>query len=200
MPTSTMNKQLAAPPDSTAAAEKAARVERILKQHPNKMLLAINPKGVQQVPCKKHSDDGLDNYNSRVVTAVRKSNLEELKELLQEEQCFEACNNNGEYLIHLACRQGDLNTIKFLVHDAQVNVNVRDDIGRTVFHDVCWRPKAEIEIFDFLIKVVDPAFLMFQDVRGHTPFDYSRDNDWPKWNRFLLQHRYFLLKQLTASS
>ena len=188
-----------------AAAAKAARVERVLSQHPNKMLMALCPKNHQPkdttVPAALHKDEHVDNYTHRVVTAVRDDNLTELETLLtEEEQCFEACNSNGEYLIHLAARRGELSTIQFLVEKARVNVNVQDDQGRTVFHDVCWRPKATLAIFEYFMKHCNPWLLMEKDARGHTPFDYSRDQEWPQWNKLLLQHRHYLHQRLSEAA
>ena len=204
----TMNSTTKQRTNSKPSAERAAIVGRILQQNPNQMLQAICPKNYvwstpskqTQQPKSPTNEDALESYNATVVQAVRTSNLEKLRQLLyRDQQSFEACNNNGEYLIHLACRRGDLDTIRFMVEDAQVNINVRDDMGRTVLHDVCWRPRAELEMWGFLLAHVDPALLLMQDKRGHTPFDYSRTQDWPQWNKYLLKQRHVLLKRLSGS-
>mmetsp|Transcript_4662 Transcript_4662/g.6062 ORF Transcript_4662/g.6062 Transcript_4662/m.6062 type:complete len:199 (-) Transcript_4662:94-690(-) len=181
---------------------KAAMVQQLIHMHPNTLLESLSFKSSPCQPLqtsKQLATADLEHYNTDVVNALRSSNIERLRELLyQEDQCFDACNNNGEYLIHLACRRSDLKTIQFLVQEARVNMNVRDTMGRSILHDVCWRPRMEADIFGFLVQHVDPSFLLRQDARGHTPFDYSRKADWPKWNKFVVQHRQELRKFLSA--
>eukprot|EP00527_Entomoneis_sp_CCMP2396_P009947 CAMPEP_0198139152 /NCGR_PEP_ID=MMETSP1443-20131203/2494_1 /TAXON_ID=186043 /ORGANISM="Entomoneis sp., Strain CCMP2396" /LENGTH=96 /DNA_ID=CAMNT_0043801195 /DNA_START=65 /DNA_END=355 /DNA_ORIENTATION=+ len=95
-------------------------VDRIMNTNPNNMLNAISPKSAGPAHPQSHHDEArVEHYNARVVNAVRTNNVDQLQELFyKENQCFEACNNNGEYLIHLACRRGDLETIRFLVDKA----------------------------------------------------------------------------------
>ena len=142
-----------------------------------------------------------DSYNNNVVNAIRSRDVDRLRELLNDQdQCFDVCNINGEYLIHLACRRGDLETIKFLVLEAGVDVHVTDNLGRSILHDACWRPELETEILRFLLQVVDPTYLVTEDVRGHTPLDYTRHCEWPSWNSFLSMNRDLILKRMMKMS
>jgi len=141
----------------------------------------------------------LQNYTMPVVNAVRNENLELLQQMLREGTSFHACNNQGETLLHLACRRANADIVRFLVDDARVSVTARDDVGRTVLHDLCWRPTVETEIFEGLLPHLfrsgRPELLIAPDVRGHTPFDYSRSHDWPQWNAFWIGRGAELMKE-----
>eukprot|EP00522_Entomoneis_paludosa_P014682 CAMPEP_0172445294 /NCGR_PEP_ID=MMETSP1065-20121228/5151_1 /TAXON_ID=265537 /ORGANISM="Amphiprora paludosa, Strain CCMP125" /LENGTH=210 /DNA_ID=CAMNT_0013196093 /DNA_START=404 /DNA_END=1036 /DNA_ORIENTATION=+ len=174
----------------------------VLERNPNELVETFFPKkfgGMQSKP-SGYDNDKLNSYNHQVVNAIRDSNVTQLRQLLQEgHQCFDACNQNSEYLIHLACRRSDLATIQFLVQEAHVNVHVRDGMGRTILHDACWRPQWEPEILAFLIQVLDPMFLLLRDGRGHSAFDYVRRHDWPILTHFLQERQGFITQRIGAS-
>lgn len=127
----------------------------------------------------------LENYDMKKVTAIRENNLEKLRQILNDGESFNACNRNGETLLHLACRRGDSEIVKFLVEEAKVDIEVQDDLGRSVLHDICWRPYPDFALMDLIMLKVSPAFLLAEDRRGHTCFDYCRKEDWSKWIEFL---------------
>lgn len=152
-------------------------------------------------PVTKHCDENVENYTMRLVRAVRSSNTKELREMLnddRENDCgdvsFEACNNQGESLLHLACRRSNLDTMRFLVLDAGVDVHVRDDMGRSILHDLFWRPEPATEHLELLLSIMDPSFLLLEDSRGHTPLDYSRQENWKEWNAFFHSRKPLLQK------
>ncbi|KAL7568222.1 hypothetical protein ACA910_004222 [Epithemia clementina (nom. ined.)] len=167
---------------------------------PNDMVAAFFPKltGRKRMHPSAGSNDAynaakMSSYNHDVVGAIRARDIDRLRELLNEEdQCFDACNINGEQLIHLACRRADLKTIKFLVVEAGVDVNVVDKMGRSILHDACWRPMFDADIMSFLLQVVDPTCLVLEDVRGHTPLNYLRKGDWADCNAFFAQNCEFI--------
>jgi len=132
--------------------------------------------------------EDLDNYDMESVRAVRANDVQTLRTLLKGGKCFQACNRNGETLLHLACRRGNMETVKFLLHEAGVPADVQDDMGRTVLHDVCWRPTPDFALMEVFLEVVSPSLLLQEDVRGHTCLDYCRKHDWGKWVTFLEQH------------
>ena len=99
-------------------------------------------------------------------------------------QCFDACNANGEYLIHLACRRGQPETVEFLINEAKVSVDVRDTMGRTILHDLCWKSSPDLDMMAAVLPLVPPDLLLAKDIRGHTPFDFARKQHWAKWNEF----------------
>ncbi|GAX19299.1 hypothetical protein FisN_4Lh125 [Fistulifera solaris] len=133
-------------------------------------------------------EEWMENYDMEKITAIRENNLEKLRFILDNGGNFNACNRNGETILHLACRRGNLDVVRFLVDEAQVEIEVQDDLGRSVLHDICWRPFPDFELMAFIMGKVPPAFLLCEDRRGHTCFDYCRKQDWSQWNRFLQLH------------
>lgn len=152
------------------------------------------------------SADDYDSYDMESVQAIRAKDVDKLRELLEDGKCFDACNKNGETLLHLACRRGDLKTVQFLIEEAQVQTDVCDDMGRTILHDVCWRPSPDLELMAALISVLSPHVLISADRRGHTPFDYTRREHWSEWMDFLhekqslIEQRVNIVNSFTASA
>lgn len=130
-------------------------------------------------------------YKPDVLLTVRQNNLKELRELYAAGANLECCNKFGENLISLACRRGYTDIVEFLIKEAKVSLNVRDDYRRTPLHDACWTAEPNFEILDLLIREV-PAHLILPDVRGFTPFDYVREEHWNKWVKFLWERKTML--------
>jgi Ankyrin repeats (3 copies) len=148
-----------------------------------------------------HSDSQMDDYTMDVVRAIRASDVAKLREMLHNgRQSFEACNNNGEHLIHLACRRGDLQTVQFLLYEACVSVHVVDDMGRSILHDVCWKSRADTELMDLLLTRMSPELLLQPDMRGHTPLDYARKEHWSIWNAYLRQRQDVITRTSRTTS
>ena len=141
----------------------------------------------------------LDAYTMDVVEAVRNCNVQLLRTYLQQGRCLDACNSNGESLLHLACRRCDPATVQFLVEEASVNVNVRDRMGRTVLHDTCWRPTPESNVMDVLLTAVSPELLLAVDCRGHNCWDYCRQSDWETWNEYLSSRQSLIVQRMMLS-
>lgn len=137
----------------------------------------------------KPSQEDLQAYTSNTVSAIRSANIEKLKKMQQEGQSMNACNQFGESLLHMACRRGNPDVVKFLVEDAKVKTQVRDDYGRTVLHDACWTSAPNFEVMKILIENMPTYMLLAEDVRGHTPFDYARRQHWTAWNKFILEQK-----------
>ena len=132
------------------------------------------------------STEDMDNYDMETATAIRTSDMETLQRLHDEGQSFDQCNRSGETLLHLACRRSSIQVVRFLIHTALIKVDVQDDMGRTVLHDICWRSgKANTDLMMTLIQVVSPGILLAEDARGHSCFDFCRKEDWPLWIDFL---------------
>jgi ankyrin repeat protein len=144
--------------------------------------------------------DNYEPYDMETVQAIRNKDVSKLRILLKEGKCFDACNRNGETLLHLACRRGDLKTVKFLLNEACVKPDVCDDMGRTILHDVCWRPAPNLEIMAALIRTLSPETLIAEDCRGHTPFDYVRREHWGVWMHFLQENQCLIERRVTIAS
>lgn len=151
-------------------------------------------------PTSTIREEQIDAYTMDAVSAVRQNNVERLRQLFQQGHCLDACNTNGESLLHLACRRCDPATVLFLVREAQVNVNCRDNMGRTVLHDTCWRPEPAFEIMDAILAAVQPELMFAVDTRGHSCWDYCRRNDWEAWNNYLAQRQPLIAARIHHSA
>ena len=132
------------------------------------------------------SEARLDAFTNEKVDAVRNNDVETLRRLHLQGQSLDACSKNGESLLHLACRRGNIETVQFLV--LVVSATIQDEMGRTVLHDVCWRPRPDPALFMVVFHAVPRSFLLTPDARGHTCFDYCRKPEWPLWIAFLKEH------------
>lgn len=157
---------------------------------------ALKRKRVSYTP----SDEAIDAYDTESLAAIRSRNVEKLRSLLNEGKSFNACNRFGESLIHMACRMGDVNVLKFLIEEAKVDVEVMDDFCRTVMHDACWTHTPNFAVMDTLLEHVPAYMLVAEDVRGHSPFHYARKEHWNEWKDYLeerldlIQRRISLLQ------
>jgi hypothetical protein len=132
------------------------------------------------------SEERLQAFTNEKVDAVRNNNVETLRRMHQQGESLDACSKNGESLLHLACRRGTIETVQFLVQ--VVPTTIQDELGRTILHDVCWRPRPDPALFMVVFHAVPRSFLLTPDARGHTCFDYCRKSEWPLWNAYLQEH------------
>jgi len=133
-------------------------------------------------------------------------------------QHFRCSNRFGESLLHLACRRGRTDMVRFLVEEftddnndsdndndsdnysdydydnseaARQALTIRDDCFKTPLHDACWTPSPNFELVELILKHC-PEQVLMEDVRGNTPFDYVRKEDYKLWLGFLWQRRALL--------
>jgi len=140
-------------------------------------------------------------YQTEAPQAVRNGDVTTLRRLLsQGVPLQQPWNMNGETLLHLACRRGNIETVKFLVEEAKIPVDVRDGLGRTVFFDAVWRARPDFDLIDALILLSPPELLLTQDGRGHTAFDYAQRRDWPTWNAYLSSRREMIELKIVSQS
>ena len=131
-------------------------------------------------------------YIPDVLDAIRKNDLQKVKQLHKTGVLTRnGCNKFGESLLHLACRRGLTDIVKYLLQEVNVDVNVRDDYNRNPLHDACWTVEPEFELVDLLLRKA-PHQLIMEDVRGFTPFDYIRAETNGKWLRFLWERKDIL--------
>lgn len=121
-------------------------------------------------------------YGIRIVQAVRASNVELLKSLLNCGLSPNPCNKFGESVVHMVCRRGDYKLLKVLV-DNGCSLQVTDDFGRTPLHDACWTAKPNFEIVQLILDT-DERLLHLVDCRGSSPLSYVKREHWSKWIAF----------------
>lgn len=122
-----------------------------------------------------------------------------------QQQPFRCSNRFGESLMHLACRRGRTEMVRFLVEELPGStpsqmLSIQDDCHKTPLHDACWTPSPNFELVELILEHA-PEQVMMQDVRGNTPFDYVRKEDYALWLRFLWERRSLLgAARVNASS
>jgi hypothetical protein len=141
-------------------------------------------KNTKTVSFIKPTEEMIAAYKVELIKVFRENDVEKCRALHNAGQSFECCNRFGESLIHMACRRGWTDLVKFLVLEAGCSLIVQDDYGRTPFHDACWTPEPNFKLVEFLMEQV-PELLCITDVRGHTPFSYVRKAHWTVWRQFL---------------
>lgn len=134
----------------------------------------------------KHTEEQIKAYDVQVIQAVRAQDMNQLKNMHKAGRQLQCANKFGESLIHMACRRGFVDVVRFLVDEAGVSVRVRDDYGRTALHDACWTSEPNEELVEYLIRQC-PELLLMSDKRGNAPFEYVRREHWGQWRRFLAQ-------------
>lgn len=164
-------------------------VERVFKKE--------NGVSPVSVPFIKPTEEMIEAYKVETLTAARSENIEALRKLHIAGASLNCCNRFGESLIHLACRRGNLEMVKFLVKEAGVTLLLRDDYGRTVLHDAFWTPEPKFDLVEFLIEEM-PEFLCVKDVRGHFPLNYVRKEHQEQWYSFLQERKALLRSKLST--
>jgi Ankyrin repeats (3 copies) len=142
--------------------------------------------------------DRLDAYRIGVSQAIRANALHVLQELHAQGTPLDSCNTHGESMIHLACRLGKLEIIKFLVDVANVSIRVRDDAGRTPLHDACWTDKPNFDLVQFILDK-SPELLFITDKRSFTAFKYIPPCRRVEWSKFLQYKEAFLRDKVNHS-
>lgn len=133
---------------------------------------------------REPTQEDIESYDVTVIGAVRSRNIETLRTIHSNGKSLHGCNKFGESLIHMACRRGFTDVVKFLVEEAGVNVKIRDDYGRTPLHDACWTTQPHFDLIDLLL-LKDPRLLFICDARGFAPFQYTRREHWDRWKLYL---------------
>ena len=141
------------------------------------------------------TEDRTSAYNPPVVAAMRAQNLDMLRRILEQEGpwSMDACNAQGESLLHLAARRRNPALVTFLIQDAGVPVQVRDDWHKTPLHELCWNSTAATSEGTFrsvrLLTGTAPELWLAKDKRGYTALEYVPKEAWKDWCGFLDQHQ-----------
>lgn len=98
-----------------------------------------------------------------------------------------ACNKFGESILHIACKQSSLETVRFLIgHGADLSIT--DDYGRTPLHDACWRAQPDFNIVSLILSI-NANLLLQSDKWGFSPLMYTNRDHWSHWCSFLHYYR-----------
>ena len=137
-------------------------------------------------------------YTKQVVHAVQSCDLKALRLMFNSGvNSMNCCNRFGESILHMACRRGYRDIVKFLIQEAKVCANIMDDYGRTPMHDAFWTPEPSFEIVELLIERC-PQLLFIEDKRGFVPLAYTRRIHWIEWNTFFKKIKPCLLRRFAS--
>lgn len=129
---------------------------------------------------REPSAEEIEAYTVEITDAIRNGDIGLLRQIHKEGQPLKCSNRFGESLLHLACRRQLIPVVDFLINEAKVELNVRDDYGRTALHDAMWTPSPNFKLVDLILNEC-PDLLYVKDKRGHTPLFYARQTHWQKW-------------------
>jgi len=134
------------------------------------------------------SESQTSHYCTELVEATRNGNLPLIRSLFASGKSLSSCNPFGESLLHMACRRGYTELVRFFIEEANVSPRRTDDGGRTPLHDALWHRDPQFDIVHILI-LQEPALLLCKDKRGFAPFSYSRAEHASLWIQFLWDRR-----------
>ena len=142
---------------SSHVAKHHYRKPMVTKQPPkeetpaSRIKACLSQSKIVSIDYRKPQEDDISSYDVEIVKVIRSKNVDRLREMWKSGRSMNACNQFGESLVHMVCRRGDLNILKFMIEEAKVSFAIKDDFGRNPFHDACWTPKPNLEMMDMLI-------------------------------------------------
>jgi hypothetical protein len=167
-------------------AEPVIKPQVFLKSHLLSLGVSIEVKSCKQLAdfFVEPQQSEIDAYGFDLLNAVRNQDLEALEKFREEGRPLKCSNQFGESLLHLACRKSFVKVVRFLIQNAHVPLNVKDDFGRNPAHDACWTISPNWELMDLIVDEC-PDLFFIEDVRGHTALDYVRMEHWPAWINYM---------------
>ena len=85
----------------------------------------------------KMTDEHVEAHTTEVEQAIRNRDYTKMRDMLRQGHTLQTCNKHGESIVHIACRRGTLELVQFLIQEAGLTTQIRDDMGRTPLHDAC---------------------------------------------------------------
>jgi len=131
-------------------------------------------------------------YTNDVIVAVCTQDIGTLRDMHRNGQMLQCCNRHGESIVHMACRRGAIEVVRFLSEEAGVSFRVRDDFGRTPLHDAFWTVNPQMDLVKMLLSNC-PDLLFISDKHGFVPISYVRKEHWSVWCKFLEENSDMLL-------
>ena len=120
-------------------------------------------------------------YGPKIVDTVKHNKPSELRLMMEAGLSPNACNEQGESLLHMICRRDRVDLFHVLLA-FDVDLQQCDNHGRTVMHDCCWASNtSSFEIAKCLLQK-DPNLLFMYDERGMHPLAYGTCSQFKWWN------------------
>ena len=77
-------------------------------------------------------------------------------------------NEEGDTLLHLACKYSDLNVIRALIEKFGCNINIKNNLDQTPFYKLCDNRKYDNEIISYFLQRKD-LIIETEDIDGINP-------------------------------
>ena len=148
----------------------------------------VNPKPDIK-PCDLYvqlSEENVKAFTMNKTTAIRADDVAALRQMYENGEMLLCSTQFGESILHIACRKGSINCVKYMVQELGLPVQLADDYNKNLFHDACWTSKPNFEIAKILLDSC-PELLLMPDKRGFFPLQYVPKNNWAEWCAFLDQ-------------
>ena len=163
-------------------------------QSPQDFLVEIlSSRGVNPTPdikpCDLYiqlSEENVKAFTMDKTTAIRADDVAALQRLHENGEMLLCSTKFGESILHIACRKGSINCVKYMVQELGLPVQLADDYNKNLFHDACWTSKPNFEIAKILLDSC-PELLLMPDKRGFYPLQYVPKDNWAEWCGFLDQ-------------
>lgn len=132
------------------------------------------------------------NKNVELVNAVKKINIAQVKDLLDESKYLDMCADvNFQKIqnmtpLHFAVHTRSVDMVKVLIK-RYAEVNTKNDDGRTPLHLAC--AFGHIDIVKELTKNSAEVFIDSRDVQGNTPLHLASQNGYSNIIRYLTEER-----------
>lgn len=129
----------------------------------------------------------LASYGGYLLYVLRNGDTQTLRSLLDAGLDPNACNQDGEYLVHHTCRWGQVDCLRTLL-DFGSELQVADMFGRTPLHSLC---SAENPRFDLVELILHAGIhlLFMADARGNLPLSYVPKDKHKYWIQFILSKK-----------
>jgi hypothetical protein len=130
-----------------------------------------------------------------ILRAIRENDTDTIAHLRKSSPLLlEQRNRFGESLVHLSCKYGRTDVVRYLIEKVVLPLNVRDSCGRTPLHNACISVSPNWEILELFLEHA-PEQMLFLDNCGKTPFYYIRETQWKRCLQFLSDHKNQLTLQ-----
>jgi ankyrin repeat protein len=135
--------------------------------------------------------ENFEAYGREIADAARKGDIEGMKKHVDSGKTLQCCNKFKESILHLVCRRGHEDILKFMLEETDVSACIQDDLGRTPLHELAWTSVPNFSMVKMILQK-SPDLLYLKDNRQFTPLHYVGKNNWDAWCEFLDANRDLL--------
>ena len=160
----------------------------------------LQERGIAMKSCKADSlndfflemnAESMAAYDNNVASAARNGDLDALRRHAEAGKPLLCCNKFKESILHIICRRGHDDLLRYVLHETDTPINIQDEQGRTILHDAAWTHKPNFELIRLILSAC-PDLLYIEDQRGFTPLAYVGKQLWKDWCDFLDRNQEIL--------